>query len=218
MRKTAVLFAAATLALGLTTNANAALIDRGNGMIYDTVQDITWLADANYAKTSGYDSDGAMNWWGAKAWADQLVYGGFDDWRLADANPYDTNCTDSITPPGFETQYTGGNCIGSELGHLFYVDLGLSQGQRITNSTHENASLFVNLTNAIYWTGTNYDPLPSYAMIFITTFGTQGYSSTNTVKLAWAVRDGDVAAVSLPASALLIGVGLLGMVASRQRR
>ena len=36
---------------------------------YDTELDITWLADANYAKTSGHDADGQMNWMNANAWA-----------------------------------------------------------------------------------------------------------------------------------------------------
>ena len=31
----------------------AALHDRGSGLIYDDVLNITWLQDANYAKTSG---------------------------------------------------------------------------------------------------------------------------------------------------------------------
>jgi hypothetical protein len=36
------------------------LIDRGGGLIYDTDLNVTWLADANYAQTSGYDADGFM--------------------------------------------------------------------------------------------------------------------------------------------------------------
>ena len=41
--------------------AQAALENRGGGMIYDTVNNVTWLADMNYAKTSGFDSDGLMS-------------------------------------------------------------------------------------------------------------------------------------------------------------
>ena len=41
-------------------SAQAELFDRGGGLIYDDAQNITWLQDANYAKTSGYDSDGKM--------------------------------------------------------------------------------------------------------------------------------------------------------------
>ena len=70
------------LALAIVGKSEAALFDRGNGMIYDDVLKITWLQDANYAMTSNYDTDGKMTWAQATAWADQLEYGGFDNWRL----------------------------------------------------------------------------------------------------------------------------------------
>jgi hypothetical protein len=60
-------------------------------MLYDDVHNITWLQDANYAKTSGYDGDGRMTWSAAKTWADNLVYGGFSDWRLASNSPIGAN-------------------------------------------------------------------------------------------------------------------------------
>lgn len=56
----------ATLTLSAPA-AQAQLFDRGGGLIYDSVQNITWLADANYAKTSGYDDDGRMTWGEANA-------------------------------------------------------------------------------------------------------------------------------------------------------
>lgn len=34
-------------------NAQATLIDRGSGLIYDDVQNLTWLQDASYFATSG---------------------------------------------------------------------------------------------------------------------------------------------------------------------
>ena len=37
------------LCLSVSLSVNAALYDRGNGLIYDDVLDITWLQDANYA-------------------------------------------------------------------------------------------------------------------------------------------------------------------------
>ncbi|EGK72256.1 hypothetical protein METUNv1_01372 [Methyloversatilis universalis FAM5] len=39
---------AGTLASGV---AQAPLHDRGGGLVYDDVLDVTWLADANYART-----------------------------------------------------------------------------------------------------------------------------------------------------------------------
>lgn len=54
--------------------ANATLLGRdldGNAStaeaFFDTVLNITWLGDANYARTSGYDADGYMNWMAANA-------------------------------------------------------------------------------------------------------------------------------------------------------
>ena len=42
--------------------AQAALVERASGAAYyDTVLDITWLADANYAETSGFQS-GLLSW------------------------------------------------------------------------------------------------------------------------------------------------------------
>ena len=67
------------LAHGITSTAQATLIDRGDGLIYDDVLDITWLQDANYAQTSGYDADGLMGWNAANIWAGALSYGGYDD-------------------------------------------------------------------------------------------------------------------------------------------
>ena len=81
--------------------STAALYDRGNGLIYDDVLDITWMQDANFVKTSGYAAaninpdnsdqsffaDGSIGWVAAKTWAAQLNYQGFSDWRLASATP-----------------------------------------------------------------------------------------------------------------------------------
>ncbi len=68
-------------------SSHGALVDRGGGLIYDDVLDVTWLQDANYAQTSGYDTDGNMTWDAATAWAAGLVYGGYDDWRLPTTVP-----------------------------------------------------------------------------------------------------------------------------------
>ena len=48
------LIAACVLVLSASTGAHASLIDRGNGLLYDNVLNVTWLQDANYAHTSGY--------------------------------------------------------------------------------------------------------------------------------------------------------------------
>lgn len=48
------IWVAAAAMVALTGAAQAALVNRGGGMIYDTTRNITWLADMNYASTSGH--------------------------------------------------------------------------------------------------------------------------------------------------------------------
>lgn len=57
MKKTPLILALLA-GLALSGAAQATLIGPSGGMIYDDVRDLTWLQDANYAKTSGYDADG----------------------------------------------------------------------------------------------------------------------------------------------------------------
>ena len=106
----------------VTTSSNAALIDRGGGMIYDEDRNITWLADAKYAMTSGYDSDGLMTWDQATSWVGQLKYQGYGDWRLPVAD-----WPGSITFSGYIRE--------GEMGHLFYDELGVESQRSIFSST-----------------------------------------------------------------------------------
>lgn len=204
---------AATVGCMLTTgSAQAGLIDRGNGMVYDNWLDITWLTDANYAKTSGYHATGLMDWQEATDWAANLEYAGYSDWRLAGVDPDDYTCTPS---PGY-----GFTCKGeqNELAGMFSNHLGL-HGQRldiyeldpewhrtaihqaINNSyldlmTWQSKSVS-NLMSGIYWAST-----PSYytgiARYFDTEYGFQSEYETYQHAYAWAVRSGDVAAVQPP--------------------
>ncbi len=110
---------------GLTFSANAGrLIDNGHGTFTDTDTGLMWLNDDNYAYTSGYDDDGLMTWDEAMAWADTLIYAGYDDWRLPSA--YNSDGTGPCE---------GYNCTDSEMGHLYYIHIS-------------------GATNDYYWSGT----------------------------------------------------------------
>lgn len=59
--------------LAFSSSAQAALYDRGNGLIYDDVLNVTWLQNANLAASntfgvSGIEANGAMTWDTANAW------------------------------------------------------------------------------------------------------------------------------------------------------
>jgi len=160
------------------------LIDRGLGLIYDRERNITWLQDANYAKTVRRSIDGQMTWPDAMAWVRSMKYGGIGGWRLPNARNADGS------GPGL-----GQDCAGSEMGHLF---LGVFR-------THPNIVHFTNSTvPCIYWTKTEANEEEAYALsVFTIRQGTLWkdpfaerfpHPVLDGPVLAWPVHDGDVAA------------------------
>lgn len=99
-------------AISATSLSNAALFDRGSGLIYDSVLNITWLQDANYAYTQNYSKlqyGRFLTWADALEWAEQLTYVDtvrgvtLTDWRLPNISPLDP-------AKGFQLQVsTGGD-------------------------------------------------------------------------------------------------------------
>lgn len=232
--------------LGLSMTAQAALHDRGSGLIYDDVLDLTWLQDANYAQTSGYDADGGMSWNSAVAWATSLSYYdsvrnvAYTGWRLPTVTPIDGVAFDSrfrnigtsdagfnISAPG--TLYEGSTA--SEMAYMYYQNLG-NPGLYTPDGTEnfcssgciQNTGPFLNLkTDKYYWTGVEYDLDTSQAWVFGMNTGIQGAGykeHPNNSFYAWAVRDGDVASVPEADTwaTLLVGLGLVGMAVGRRAR
>jgi len=189
----------ACIFISFSPSGHTALIDIGGGMIYDEDLDITWLADANYAKTNGDDADGLMPWDSAVAWADQLVFGGHDDWRL----------------PTTSVACTGYNCTGSELSHLFYDELGGVAGSSLAAVHNSNYDLFTNIELDYYWSGTE-GGIGAWSFLMFTGYQ---YAASKIVHLpAWAVRTGNAAIVPVPAAVWLFGSGLLGLIGIAKRK
>ncbi len=183
-------------------------------MIYDDVLDITWLQDASYLRTSGADADGLANYDGATSWVDNLIFGGFDDWRLPTLLPgngpsYNTAFSfDGSTDRGFNND--GSN---NEMGHLFSNSLnnvsffnaagvGSQPGSDTFNSSFidgETGELFSFENIGIsYWANPANNPISNAAWGFnfqnfngISTGETQLLGLPSGLSV-WAVRDGDV--------------------------
>ena len=228
--KTLKTWASGIAMVALTGAAQAALVNRGGGMIYDTTRNITWLADMNYAGTSvhtglGVNANGTMTWVAAHDWAINLVYGGFSDWRLPTLNPSDTSCSDNFTPFGFPTQYFGFNCTGGELSGLFVTDLGNKANESVLNQVGDtaeqiaNLALFSNVQSNFYWSGTEYAPDRLSTWYFRTQNGYQHFFDVALAFYAVAVRPGDVAArVPEPQTLALALLALGATVVARRRR
>jgi hypothetical protein len=202
---------------GLVAPAHAELQARLGGLAwYDTDADLTWLADADYARTTGHDVDGLMTWDEAMIWAAGLNVGGVTGWRLPITVQPDASC--SVTFLGVSA---GSDCTGSELGNLFYNVLGGTATIAISDSHHANYDLFSNIRISGYWSATEFagDALGQTAWAF-GMGGVQVYVNKLSLEPhAWAVHDGDVSPVPLPAAAWLFGSGVLTLlVIPRTRR
>jgi hypothetical protein len=202
------------LVIGLTfsESAHAALWDRGSGLIFDDVLNITWLQDANYARTSGYedyDPVWAMNWKQAKTWADTLIYGGYDDWRL----PTALNMNGSGPCSGY-------NCTGSEMGYMYYINLGNAAYGPLANTSftdgNDRTVSFTNLVGGYFWSSTilpsDLGEIGDLGWDFSFSEGLQISEHWSLPGYAWAVRTGDVASVPEPSTLFLLGTSLAGLV------
>ena len=177
---------------------------------YDRNQNITWLRDWNYANTSGYAttnanalntalgvrSTGQMGFTAANNWATELTIGSFINWRLP---------TENIDSTGE---------FGSLIMHL-YDELGL---------TDWNSVFFNVVSQGNYWSSSDDPDNAARAFNFV---GGSFFisSSTKTNRFyAVAVQDGDVCTVNceanvpVPATAVLLGLGLIGIGAARRKQ
>jgi hypothetical protein len=188
MKRLAVLLSLSVL-LGFSTLANAELQPRQGGLVYDTDFGITWTQPNNTF----------MTWDQANTWAATLG----PDWRLP------TSLNRDLTGPD-----AGYNVTGSEMGHLYYTELGNAVGGPLAHTAP-----FTNLQPSYYWSGTEYALYTSTAWGFYFSDGTQYVvGAKDRTFYALAVHEGDVGApVPIPGAILLFVPGLVGLAAIRRK-
>ncbi|MBT3877787.1 MAG: PEP-CTERM sorting domain-containing protein [Candidatus Scalindua sp.] len=184
---------------------------------------MTWY---DYSNTEdSWDSwDNTEDSWGNQvAWVGTLSvdFGGdtYDDWRLP-------TTVDGLGIYGTDgTTTVGHNITTSELGHLFYDELG-NQGEYDTSGVYvgsgnyglNNTGDFQDLVSGPYWSGTEYSAITDNAWYFSFHNGIQVTSNKGWHYYGLAVRSGDVAAVPEPATIGLLGISLAGMMVYGIRR
>jgi hypothetical protein len=195
--KRTVLLAAFVVTMFLPAAASAAIVDNGDGLIYDDVLDITWAQP----------SDDANDWNSAKAWAEGLRLGGVSGWRL----PY----TSVGAGEGFSTNpvkcsiASELDCRDNELGYMFYHNLSGTFDQPILTSGDPDLALFPTLQSSDYWSGTSGDIADATGWAFDFFQGTQ-FTGRNQPFLSWAVHAGNV----VPADPVTIGGSVTGLEGS----
>lgn len=236
----------AALLLGLPLAAQATLVSRAGGLAYyDTVLDITWLADANYARTTNYASFGLLNWADAKAFASNATVLGVTGWRL----PTLTSVTgtssfslgfsnDGSTDAGYAATgqgwATAAGAVTSELGYLFYVDL-LRAGRCLASSADPqscgsnpawpqgNKGPFASVPGFSFWTDTAAAATTAWSLNLSS--GQQAPTAQSATGMAWLVHSGDALLtaqgldpVPVPAAGWLFGSAVFGWMAVARRR
>lgn len=202
--------------------ANAALTTIGTATYRGSDYKLIWDNDNNGKSVVWLDyTNTASDWSPQMDWAAGLdsnltynLYPGYSvtwqdpAWRLPDAD--------------VSGDIVGYYKTGSEMGHLFYTELGLDGSSGYILPGELNASEFDNLLGYPnwYWTATEYPGYPTSALDFRMYNGYQGShfkASTYSDGCGLAVRSGQVSVVPVPGAIWLLGSGLLGLIGIRRR-
>lgn len=198
----------------------SATIDVGSYMVYDDVLDITWVRDPRLCVAlnncvNRYDDPltgvvGGMRWNDARTWAANLVFQGYDDWRLPWISVREAGSA-FVTAPVDCRFATEVDCRDNELGYMERYNLpNLGSGS-------------LNLRGEA-WSGQGFDAFGgpgngqvAWGQVFLQGGGNPDAGFGERYGMyGWAVRNGNSVACSTcaapvpePSTFLLVAIGLV---------
>ena len=146
----------------------------------DDALNVTWIQDANYAKTSRFSSNGIFIADQALNWASNLVYHDsvrnvdYNDWRLPGVSPIGLDWNYEFSTDGSTDWGPNNTSFQNELSYMYFVNLGLKSFKSIAGESYDDSGIFSdgtttgqndisvgsvtiqNLQSASYWTGTRW--------------------------------------------------------------
>jgi hypothetical protein len=164
---------------------------RNGWTVYDVVNQVTWLADANLARAFRFglplcetssevpcvNTSGSMNYGSATAWVAAMNaanYLGHSNWQLPTTPMTDTTCEGK---PGKMGNSFGFGCAGNALGYLYYTALGFKAPNTAVPIPFDIVWPFVNFQPGLYWSNTPGKGSNEGIAVFSFATGAQGGST-----------------------------------------
>ncbi len=179
-----------------------------HNLIYDSSQSLLWL-DYSYV----------ADWSNAMSWAETLI--------LTNVNTpaYIVNFSSGWRLPTVDNPTAWNLTADSEMGRLYYTNLGLTQNNGVTDVRSANQRPFVDIRRSFYWSSTVFTGsgagTGNITCAFDTTNGFQGGSdSINTIYPALAVHSASLVAVPEPSTyaLLCLSLGVVGFARKKMVR